>query len=574
MRFLGKPHMDGWVDPDSTEGWKPLCMMAYLCVNLPLQLHTDTELAELLWPRLPLSRGQRRVDEAAQMLNRSFEDPIIEVTRYGEYRVIQPAVSVDLWIFRGGVRMQRYDDALTLYRGELLEGIDLPDAPEFMAWLGRQRTKYNRLATLCAWRSHEKSASDDEPYLAAGLAALAHHHSPDPAPLVARVMTSLRSVGANEDATRIFNQTPNPPDEAVRLAHDSGDGSPRKPRRSYGRLRVVVFGASLLLAAVFAVPRLLPDSGAPDTTIPMSSPESREAQPRAGSPPATRDPLLPPSRPAPPPSPEAIWDLANRQLDHGAFDEARALFRLLLGHPRFGEAANTRSLLAWSASPSDSTLPGSAATEGESAGRAARALALLRQGRPVEAGELLPPPGPDTRGLSWLARIYVAAYTADARLGDWVEAAPDTVFAPTEGRLSKRLFLGWMLASEGDSAGARTYFEEAEREARAALAERPDDPWRHLDLARALTALRDTSRARAALAAGGALREDPDVLLRFKTMEARALLTAPGSESRRILTDSLLEARYPWSLDSLQLRMDPRWQPTEGSTSAPADPST
>ena len=78
IRFLGAPRMDGWDGARDAEGWKPLCLFAYLCVNLPLRLHTDTELAQLLWPRLPAGRGQRKVESAVKALNDLRPEPIVE----------------------------------------------------------------------------------------------------------------------------------------------------------------------------------------------------------------------------------------------------------------------------------------------------------------------------------------------------------------------------------------------------------------------------------------------------------------------------------------------------------------
>ncbi|NNM31577.1 MAG: hypothetical protein HKO53_00840, partial [Gemmatimonadetes bacterium] len=555
MRFLGKPHMEGWADPNPAEGWKPLCLMAYLCVNLPLRLHTDTELAQLLWPDLPLRRGQRRAEEAVRALNRMLENPVIECTRFGEYRVIKAALSVDVWIFRGGVRMRRHEDALSQYRGELLEGLDLPDAPEFMAWLGRQRRKYRRLASVCAWRAHQRSANHGEVHLAAGLAVLAYRNSSDPSRLLPRVMTSLSAAGAHDEAERLLEQAQAPAVQAVRAAEAADvDVHPGRPSR-VPRLGVLLLAAALLLAAVVGVPRLAPDFGPaepPASTPGLVSERASHAPGRADEPQATLQTNSKdgPATAGPPPRPEAIWDLANRQMAKGAFPEAEALFRLLVDDLRFGEAAATRSLMAGSASRTGLGPPPPRSAD-YGPGRAARVLAGLRQGRIVESWDLLPPIGPDTSGLTWLAWIYVATYSGDQRLVELVEEAPDTVFSPAEGLLSRHQFLGWALEVAGDSVGAAQKYRQAEAEARARLATSPDDPWAQRSLALALIGLSDSAGARASIERAEESNDGSmGPFLRYKLMEARALMTPPESEARRILTDSLLEAAYPWPLDS------------------------
>lgn len=588
MRFLGKPHLEGWVDPNSTAGWKPLCMLAYLCVNLPLRLHTDTELAQLLWPDLPLKRAQRRVDEAAELLNRMGRDRIIECTRFGEYGVIKPAVSVDVWIFRGGVRMRRHEDALSLYRGELLEGLNLPDAPEFMAWLGRQRKKYQRLATVCAWRAHERAKGNDEPHLAAGLAVLAYRTSSDPAPLLPRVISSLEAAGAQDQANRLLDELDADSDHAGPLERARRTpGHPATNRRgvpavsvvgrsSIPRLGAVVLVAVLLLAAVIGVPRLAPGSEeSPNGSRDLGP--ARESDPEAGVDGLGASPLgdsaLEGETAGLPPSPESIWDLANRHMATGAFADAEALFRLLLEHPRLGEAATTRGLMAWSASRS-SLFPPWTRSGGSNAAHAAAAMAGLRHGHLDRSHAPLPSLGPASGGLDWLAYIYRATYSGGDSLVALVEGAPDTVFTPSEGPLSKHQFLAWAYEAAGDSQRAFDAYRRAEAEARAALEADPGDPWAHRALALSLMGLGDSTGAHASLeVAEDSGESDREALLRYKLLEARALLTPSGSEARRLLIDSLLEARYPWPLDSLQLAMDPRWQTPPGTTTAPPDPS-
>ncbi len=570
IRFLGKPHMEGWERPATPEGWKPFCLLAYLCLDLPVRLHTDTELARLLWPEVHRGLGQRKVDAAVTTLNRVHGATFIERTRYGEYEVVPSAVSIDVWAFRGGVRMRRREDALTLYRGDLLEGIDLPDAPQFMEWLDRQRRKYCRLASLCAWRSHQQAAEQGEAYLSAGLAVLAYKRSPDPAPMLKRVMTSLRDVGAEAEALRLLQESRDIAADATRLAAEKV----RDPTREHRR-RVPIFPAVsialLFLLLVLALPRMLQTRPPPGESAATAESGSASARAPSGLS-AGSQPQAERVTPAPPPSPETIWELANRQMAKGAFSEAGALFRVLLGHPRFGEAARTRDLLCWSATRNSGETP-PPRRDAVGSARAASALRYLREGDVEAARSALPPRDAGTRGLAWLAHVYMAIHEGPEALVTTVEAAPDTVFNPTEGPLDRDLFLGWSAAAAGDPTGAQQYYRSAADRARAATADHPDDPWRHRNLALALTALGDSAAARASLARAESLAAlSPDVLLDHKILEAKALMAPYGSEARRALTDSLLIASYPWPLDSLQMSSDPRWSPAAAATTAPPRP--
>ncbi|MGI9625611.1 MAG: AfsR/SARP family transcriptional regulator [Longimicrobiales bacterium] len=334
VRFLGKPDIVGigkTAPPASVEEWKRVALLAYLCLNLPLRLHTDTALAALLWPEIGSTLGCRRVEKAVRWLNSFSSETIVDATRFGEYKALQTAFSVDVWAFRGGVRMKRYEDALTLYGGLLMDGVEFTDAPDFMEWLGRQRTRYARLASLCAWRSYERALENGDRSLASGLLVLAYERSPVPKPAIARVMALLAEAGAPDEALRLFERDPDPSEEAKRLAVrlDPTAGPLPQPKRT-GLVAGVAGLAVLVAVAVLA----LPDREGEPPPAAEPSAEQRETANAPG-----------PTGGAPPNS-ALIWELANRHMGARDYRQAETLFKLLTADPELGESATAGAFLA------------------------------------------------------------------------------------------------------------------------------------------------------------------------------------------------------------------------------------
>jgi DNA-binding SARP family transcriptional activator len=66
------------------------------------------------------------------------------------------ALSAEAWwcdatAFEAAVHSGRHEDALDLYRGELLEGFFVSNAPGFERWLDEERRRVGELASRTAW---------------------------------------------------------------------------------------------------------------------------------------------------------------------------------------------------------------------------------------------------------------------------------------------------------------------------------------------------------------------------------------------------------------------------------------
>ena len=157
LRFLGAPEV--WREQQLLKfpTRKALALLVYLAMSGGW--HSREKLVALLWPESDTQQGQASLRNALARLRQALGEAeshlLIEADR----------LSFDLNI---GVTLDRQQvaeaagapdatalqNAVSLYRGDFLEGFSLPDAPAFDEWAGLQREYWHRLlsdmlARLC-----------------------------------------------------------------------------------------------------------------------------------------------------------------------------------------------------------------------------------------------------------------------------------------------------------------------------------------------------------------------------------------------------------------------------------------
>ena len=134
LRLLGRPavhHRDDWVEPPFNKGWALLLYLAFRGGWVDRD-----ELVYLFWPDSQESRARGNL---RKLLSRSLRDnPFTEDLEIESGR-LRWRVDSDLTDFRAVVDDRRWDDAVALYRGPLLEGVRPRDIPEFENWLETER---------------------------------------------------------------------------------------------------------------------------------------------------------------------------------------------------------------------------------------------------------------------------------------------------------------------------------------------------------------------------------------------------------------------------------------------------
>ncbi|WP_158601827.1 AfsR/SARP family transcriptional regulator [Pararobbsia silviterrae] len=177
-------------------------MLAYLA--LERGFHTRDSLAELFWPNEPTVQGRDKLKRMVFELREALGDACIEGDRYVVRLAPISTVWVDAIAFetdtdpvipmvddapglsgdadRASEALDRCARAIELYRGPLLQGLRIDDAPDFDIWLDSQREAYARrlvfaLTRLARERARMRRIVEAIRY-ARRLVELAPHHEP------------------------------------------------------------------------------------------------------------------------------------------------------------------------------------------------------------------------------------------------------------------------------------------------------------------------------------------------------------------------------------------------------------
>jgi DNA-binding SARP family transcriptional activator/TolB-like protein/Flp pilus assembly protein TadD len=118
---------------------KRAALLAYLAISAPRGPHQRDTLLALFWPEQDTEHARNALSQAVHFLRRSLGSEAL-IAGNGEGLGLDWK---DFWCdavaFEDALEAGRPADALDLYRGELLEGFHIADAPEFEQWLETER---------------------------------------------------------------------------------------------------------------------------------------------------------------------------------------------------------------------------------------------------------------------------------------------------------------------------------------------------------------------------------------------------------------------------------------------------
>ena len=127
----------------TTEGDTPLvfsqrklmALLAYLALQ-PDRMHSRDNLIGLLWPDMPEDKARVSLRVALNTLRKTLQvtglvDDLLQTTRTSVAWGQHEQVAVDVLQFGSHVQRGALPQALTLYRGSLLDGLYLDDCPAF-----------------------------------------------------------------------------------------------------------------------------------------------------------------------------------------------------------------------------------------------------------------------------------------------------------------------------------------------------------------------------------------------------------------------------------------------------------
>jgi DNA-binding SARP family transcriptional activator len=126
-------------------------LLAYLATAQPRGFHGRDKLLGLFWPEANQEQARHSLSQALHVLRSELGEQAIKSRGDSDVAIDEAAVSCDVVEFELALEDGEYEKALELYRGDLLEGLFVRDAPEFERWLEDERTRLREKAAGAAW---------------------------------------------------------------------------------------------------------------------------------------------------------------------------------------------------------------------------------------------------------------------------------------------------------------------------------------------------------------------------------------------------------------------------------------
>jgi eukaryotic-like serine/threonine-protein kinase len=153
LRTLGALELRG-CDPQGVNALvsqpKRLGLLAYLAIATPRGFQRRDSLLALFWPESDQTHARAALRNALSFLRHQLGETVI-VTRGDEVGLDPATFWCDVTAFVACADAQAAEEALALYRGDLLEGFHVIDAPDFERWLEAERNRLRGRAAEAAW---------------------------------------------------------------------------------------------------------------------------------------------------------------------------------------------------------------------------------------------------------------------------------------------------------------------------------------------------------------------------------------------------------------------------------------
>ncbi|HTD68814.1 MAG TPA: BTAD domain-containing putative transcriptional regulator, partial [Gemmatimonadales bacterium] len=183
---------------------KRTALLCYLAAAVPDGLQRRDTLLALFWPDLDGAHARASLSQALYVLRNELGEQAITTRGDGEVGLSPDVVQCDVRAFEAALDAGRHAEALALYRGGLLDGFFVSDAPDFERWVERERERLRERAAEGAWALAEARAVAKDVNQAVRWARWAATLAPADEAVIRRLMTLLRGLGDRSAALRAY----------------------------------------------------------------------------------------------------------------------------------------------------------------------------------------------------------------------------------------------------------------------------------------------------------------------------------------------------------------------------------
>ena len=185
---------------------KRVALLAFLATATPYRLHRRDTLLGLFWPELDQEHARAALRQALHGLRQGLGADVLTSRGDEEVGVHEQRLWCDVRAFHQALEAGDWSRALELYRGGLLEGFFLSDAPEFERWLEVERARLRNRACQAAWTLAQQSKAEGDFAGTAQWARRAAALVPDDEETLRRLVTLLDDLGDRVGAVKVYEE--------------------------------------------------------------------------------------------------------------------------------------------------------------------------------------------------------------------------------------------------------------------------------------------------------------------------------------------------------------------------------
>src|SRR5438105_3577917 len=219
-----------------------LALLTYLAIARPRGFHRRDSLVAIFWPEVGHEQARNALRQVVHRLRRALGEDVVAGRGADELGLDVGRIWCDVTAFEHALGEQRVEDALEVYRGDLLPGFFLSEAPEFERWLDEERQRLRQRAPSAAWQFAEAEAAAGRAGSAAPIARRAALLSGDDEAGLQRHISLLARIGDRAGALRVY-------DAFARRLNDDLDIEPSSETQSLVKSLQVRTGAALSASA-------------------------------------------------------------------------------------------------------------------------------------------------------------------------------------------------------------------------------------------------------------------------------------------------------------------------------------
>lgn len=183
---------------------KRVALLAYLAIGSSRGFKRRDALLGVFWPEVDQDRARHSLRQALYVLRRGLGGDVILSRGDEEVGIREDELWCDAVAFERAVDSGRAAEALEWYRGDLLPGFFISEAPEFERWLDAERRRLRRLASDAAWSLADRQVEADAGREAAAWARRAVELSPWDESSLCRLLELLDRIGDRAGAIRAY----------------------------------------------------------------------------------------------------------------------------------------------------------------------------------------------------------------------------------------------------------------------------------------------------------------------------------------------------------------------------------